>query len=246
MGSDRVLILDVHAVGKRSSLCATLQPILEPEFRLDVVVQSRQMTEEESAGFGAALNKRFKPGLIFVLFSHRLLKQTKALLESIKKSLPEIATILINESRDPTDVLELFKVGASDFITPPLQAADVLPRTWRLMKRAGYKQFEVQATKEQPRNRDLIGRSPCFLEHVERIPLLARCEANVLIGGETGTGKELYARAIHYCGPRASRPFTPVTPTFSAFDGKKTSDKCVQFKILTGRTTVPTIRIRRG
>src|SRR6185369_12924375 len=56
----------------------------------------------------------------------------------------------------------------------------------------------------------LIGQSPIFLQQAQKNSLIAACEANVLIVGETGTGKELYARAIHYGSARAGRPFMPV------------------------------------
>jgi two-component system, NtrC family, response regulator GlrR len=62
----------------------------------------------------------------------------------------------------------------------------------------------------QQQFRQLIGQSPVFLQQVQKISLIASCEANVLIVGETGTGKELYARAIHYGSARAGRPFMPV------------------------------------
>lgn len=56
----------------------------------------------------------------------------------------------------------------------------------------------------------LIGRSGNFLDVVCKIPRLAGCHATVLISGETGTGKDLYARAIHYQSARKGRPFVPV------------------------------------
>ncbi len=62
----------------------------------------------------------------------------------------------------------------------------------------------------QQQFRQLIGQSPIFLQQAQKIPLIASCGANVLIVGETGTGKELYARAIHYGSARAGRPFMPV------------------------------------
>lgn len=66
---------------------------------------------------------------------------------------------------------------------------------------------ELSRTLEQL---NLIGRSPAFLDAMGRIRRLVRCDATVLIEGETGTGKELVARAIHYLGPRADRPFVPI------------------------------------
>jgi DNA-binding NtrC family response regulator len=56
-----------------------------------------------------------------------------------------------------------------------------------------------------------VGKSPAFLACINSIPPVAQCDASVLISGETGTGKELCARAIHYLSPRSDKPFLPVT-----------------------------------
>ncbi len=57
---------------------------------------------------------------------------------------------------------------------------------------------------------NLIGESPAFLRATTAIRLASCCDATALINGETGTGKELAARAIHYLGPRRQNPFIPV------------------------------------
>ena len=57
---------------------------------------------------------------------------------------------------------------------------------------------------------NLLGESPAFLRLLEQIERFARCNATVLIEGETGTGKELTARAIHYCSARGNGPFIPI------------------------------------
>jgi DNA-binding NtrC family response regulator len=56
----------------------------------------------------------------------------------------------------------------------------------------------------------LIGESPALLKTIEQLPAVAGSEATVLIIGETGTGKELVARALHYLSNRAPFPFIPV------------------------------------
>jgi DNA-binding NtrC family response regulator len=56
----------------------------------------------------------------------------------------------------------------------------------------------------------LIGESDAFLEAIEKIPLVASSDITVMILGETGTGKELFARAVHYTSARRDKPFVPV------------------------------------
>ncbi len=58
--------------------------------------------------------------------------------------------------------------------------------------------------------RQLIGESPVFVAVVRRIPIVARWDVGVLLCGETGTGKDLCGRAIHYLSPRAGGPFVAV------------------------------------
>jgi DNA-binding NtrC family response regulator len=57
---------------------------------------------------------------------------------------------------------------------------------------------------------NLVGRSPAFLAALGLLEKFAACDATVLVQGETGTGKDLVARAIHYLGARRSLPFIPV------------------------------------
>ena len=56
----------------------------------------------------------------------------------------------------------------------------------------------------------LVGRSAAFLRVVSLIKKLSTCDATLLIQGETGTGKELVARAIHYSSVRSDQPFIPI------------------------------------
>jgi len=56
----------------------------------------------------------------------------------------------------------------------------------------------------------MIGQSDCFLRVAALVERFAKCDAPVLIEGETGTGKEVVARTIHYSGARRGRPFVPV------------------------------------
>lgn len=66
----------------------------------------------------------------------------------------------------------------------------------------------TQAT--HPRLAALVGTSPGFVRVLNRVPVVAACDVGVLILGETGTGKELVAQAVHYLSARAGQPFVAV------------------------------------
>ena len=56
----------------------------------------------------------------------------------------------------------------------------------------------------------MIGRSPKFLKVLQLVEKIADCDVPAVIEGETGTGKETVARALHFAGPRREGPFVPI------------------------------------
>ena len=77
-------------------------------------------------------------------------------------------------------------------------------------KRSTYGSLRATEIRENLHFESLVGSSENFLKAVEKVSPLARSRVTVLISGETGTGKELFARAIHYQSPRHGKPFIPV------------------------------------
>ena len=83
-------------------------------------------------------------------------------------------------------------------------------RVLRLMGQARHNESVLRDLRGKLGLGQLIGQSPVFLAAISKILTMARCDANVLISGETGTGKEVCARAIHYLSPRSTKPFIAV------------------------------------
>jgi DNA-binding NtrC family response regulator len=153
----------------------------------------------------------FNPHIIFLVLSQNCLDQTNALLQFMREKSCEFPVIVIIEGGELEDITNLLKLGVVDFITPPLRKIDVLPRVCRLLARKSQEEMALNTLKQTVGLKQLVGRSPVFLSEVNKIPLVAKCDVSVLISGETGTGKELFARAIHYLSPRAPKPFAPAS-----------------------------------
>ncbi|HEU5453648.1 MAG TPA: sigma-54 dependent transcriptional regulator [Terriglobales bacterium] len=100
---------------------------------------------------------------------------------------------------------------ADDFVFLPLRDEDFQRRVRRLLGPQG---FEAGAVGERLLTEfgigQLVGEDPEFVRVVQRIPMMGRSRAPVMICGETGTGKEIYARALHAAGARRDGPFIPV------------------------------------
>jgi DNA-binding NtrC family response regulator len=100
-----------------------------------------------------------------------------------------------------------------DFFSCPLKEHEVATRVRRLLHGKPGAAVSLQPTSMIKRSHHfggLVGESQRFHRILEKVPLLAQSDATVLISGETGTGKDMFARAIHYQSARHGKPFIPV------------------------------------
>jgi len=208
MTSQRALLVEFSPERR---LGRALQDILDPHFNLSVVTEAAPENVPDDAGAARSFHdkiKTFDPLVIFVILSSRM-KDNRPL-QSIKQAALRVPIIAVLEDSEPERVFELLKSGAADFIIPPINASDVLPRTWKLLRSDHKNGKPAEIFETGSLTHRLVGESPDFIALLQKVPQIARCDANVLIEGETGTGKEVYARAIHYQSARASKPFVPV------------------------------------
>ncbi|HEY5752004.1 MAG TPA: sigma-54 dependent transcriptional regulator [Chthoniobacterales bacterium] len=151
----------------------------------------------------------FQPHVVVLLLRRCTLSEARAMLDVPERGELRIPVIAVIAEGGPEDALALLKAGVDDFVLPPVRPGEIFPRIWRLLARPHRGAATLHS--KPPKGRSpLIGQSPAFLTEVERLPLVAGSDAGVLISGETGTGKELFARAVHDLSPRAGGPFVPI------------------------------------
>lgn len=204
MRSERALLIDADVGGTSR---ASLQAIIDPYFEFDVVVERTSDPEVVNTDF-STFSQNSTPALIFIIVSTASVAAIRKLIKTVKSVLADVPIILVLDQVEPQDIMQLLDLGPADFLTVPLKPAEVLPRALRWLKRS-----ELAVNTTPPSQKELallIGENSVFLELVRKIPTIASCDANVILAGETGTGKELYSRAIHYRGPRKDKPFVPV------------------------------------
>ena len=202
LGEDRPLdIVLSDATGGRPE-GAELRCLLESVGGFSVTAEVVRPGDRKFSGLPSSV--------LVVLVTHRFSEADQRWLFS--KLDPETCGPLLVAVLDPdTETLNRWiEWGATDYFTFPWNAADVLPR---IHKAAGHTRGRL-ANPSQCRDKlaldQMIGQSASLRAAIERIPAIAACDAGVLITGETGTGKELCARAIHYLGQRTRRPFVPL------------------------------------
>jgi DNA-binding NtrC family response regulator len=139
-----------------------------------------------------------------------------SLLKLLRERAPTVDVLLMTAFDDMSTVVSAMREGACDFLVKPLDLHD--------LRRVLTRVFEDRRTRERARRAveeeasgyrldELVGHNPRLIDIYKLVGQLAASRANVLIHGETGTGKELIARAIHFNSPDASEPFIPVNCT---------------------------------
>jgi DNA-binding NtrC family response regulator len=130
------------------------------------------------------------------------------LLDRIVETSPTTDVILITGKYSTDSAVEAIQKGASDYITKPVSIDDLRKRIGILIKEAGRHTRALELDDEflkTFRFEGMVGRSPLMLEVYRTIRRVAPHFRSVLVTGETGTGKELVASALHSLSPVASR-----------------------------------------
>ena len=128
-------------------------------------------------------------------------------LSEIKQKYPDIPVIIMTAYSDLESAVAAFQGGAFEYLAKPFdvdQAIDVIKRAVDESTRQATEKVTLEETPE------IIGQAPAMQEVFRAIGRLSRSHATVLINGESGSGKELVASALHRHSPRGDKPFIAI------------------------------------
>lgn len=130
------------------------------------------------------------------------------LVEYVQSALPQLPIAMITAYGNMDIAVEALKKGAFDFVSKPLELMRLRSMVESALKLEPDE--EQHPSSKEVASPELIGGSPAMEALKQKIRKVARSQAPIFISGESGSGKELVARAIHQLGPRTNGPFVPV------------------------------------
>jgi two-component system nitrogen regulation response regulator GlnG len=129
------------------------------------------------------------------------------LLTAIKQRMPGLPVIIMTAFSDLDSAVSAFSSGAFEYLPKPFD----LPKAVELIRRAvGESQREDVAEEKMAEAPEMLGQAPSMQDVFRGIGRLAQSHVTVLITGESGSGKELVAHALHKHSPRANQPFVAI------------------------------------
>ncbi|MCP3058412.1 sigma-54 dependent transcriptional regulator [Myxococcus sp. K38C18041901] len=130
-------------------------------------------------------------------------------LAEVKAHLPDTPVIVVTAFGNIEGALDSIQLGAFDYLAKPFDVDAILRIARRALEQKRLVE-ENRSLRQQVDRTALVGRSPALLEVYKQVARAAASNVPVLITGETGTGKEMVARALHKRSPRSTGPFIPV------------------------------------
>ncbi|MEL7291810.1 MAG: sigma-54 dependent transcriptional regulator [Pseudomonadota bacterium] len=133
-----------------------------------------------------------------------------AMLDAIQSRAPHCQVVLMSGHGDIPMAIEAMKLGAFDFIEKPLQSDELIEKLNLANIHLQQMVEQVVSAPELPIENVVIGESASMEMVRTQILALARTGVDTIINGETGTGKEVVARALHQYSPRRDKPFVAI------------------------------------
>ncbi len=132
------------------------------------------------------------------------------LLNRASQEYPDVPVIMITAHGTVATAVEALKKGALDYITKPFELEELKNVVSKAIKTRNLKVNELLATPDNIERTGIIGSSKSILDIFDAIKRVAPTTTTILINGETGTGKELVAEAIHRNSPRKNNPLIKI------------------------------------
>ena len=135
------------------------------------------------------------------------------LLEKIKADYPETMVIIITAYGSIESAVKAMKIGASDYLLKPFRPEQLSLALEKIIQQKNLTEeynYLKGCLEKMTRFDNIIGQSEAMKRVFELIPEIAESDASILLTGETGTGKELVAKAIHAKSRRSQKPFIAI------------------------------------
>ena len=177
---------------------------------LKVLSQDEFSVEGAATGY-EALKKIEKQSFDIVISDIRMPQlDGLTLLREIQKRDPDVTVVLVTAFGTIDSAVEAMKLGAETYLTKPInvEALEILiKKIWEKKKLYRQNRELKQILRERYKFSSTIGNTPQMQSLFKTVVHVAPTDASILIQGETGTGKELFANLIHYNSDRSDKPF---------------------------------------
>ncbi len=120
---------------------------------------------------------------------------------------PGLPVLILTAHGTIPDAIEATSRGVFSYLTKPFNSKELLEHVSRALKLSGERVIGPADTASEDWRKEIVTRSPLMDNLLTQARLIADSDTSVLIQGESGSGKELLARAIHQASPRAAQPF---------------------------------------